>query len=50
AVIRDTDVAARLRDAGFEVQNRGRADFRRLMEADTALWGGFIRQANIRQD
>ncbi|MDB5376597.1 MAG: tripartite tricarboxylate transporter substrate binding protein [Rubritepida sp.] len=50
AALRDTDVSARLRGAGFEMRDRGRAEFRRVMEADTALWGGFIRQANIRQD
>ncbi|MES2713529.1 MAG: tripartite tricarboxylate transporter substrate binding protein [Pseudomonadota bacterium] len=48
AGIGDTDVTARLHAAGFQVQNRGRAAFRRVMEADTALWGGFIREANIR--
>lgn len=50
AAIRDTDAAARLTGAGYELRPRGRDGFRRVMEADTALWGGFIRQANIRQD
>jgi tripartite-type tricarboxylate transporter receptor subunit TctC len=48
AGIGDSDVTARLHGAGFQVQNRGRVAFRRVMEADTALWGSFIREANIR--
>lgn len=47
AILREPEVAARLRTAGFEVQGRGRAAYRALMEADTRLWGGFIRQAGI---
>jgi hypothetical protein len=29
---------------------QGRADFRRQMETDSALWGGFIRDAGIRME
>jgi tripartite-type tricarboxylate transporter receptor subunit TctC len=50
AALGDTDVRGRLLGAGYEMRDRGRAEFRRVMEADTTLWGGFIRQANIRQD
>lgn len=49
-VLQDGEVQARLRTAGFDPKAEGRASFRALMEADTRLWGGFIRQANIRQD
>jgi tripartite-type tricarboxylate transporter receptor subunit TctC len=48
--LRDPDARARLQGVGYELRDRGRAVFRQVMEADTALWGGFIRQANIRQD
>ncbi len=50
AALRDPDARARLQGAGYAMRDQGRAEFRRVMEADTALWGGFIRQANIRQD
>jgi tripartite-type tricarboxylate transporter receptor subunit TctC len=50
AVIAEPGVTARLMAAGFEVRNRGRAEFRRDMEADAALWGGFIRDAGIRME
>jgi hypothetical protein len=50
AALRDGDARARLQATGYEVRDLGRAAFRQVMEADTALWGGFIRQANIRQD
>ena len=47
-LLREEAVANRLRGAGFEVQPRGRAEYRAVMEADTALWGGFIERAGIR--
>jgi tripartite-type tricarboxylate transporter receptor subunit TctC len=50
AVVATPEVTARLLAAGFEVRNRGRADFRRQMETDSALWGGFIRDAGIRME
>jgi len=50
AVVATAEVTARLIAAGFEVRNRGRADFRRQMETDSALWGGFIRDAGIRME
>ena len=50
ALLRNEQVASRLRTAGFEVQPRGREAFRSVMEADTRLWGGFIRQAGIRME
>ncbi|WP_421988750.1 Bug family tripartite tricarboxylate transporter substrate binding protein [Roseococcus sp.] len=50
AAVAEPEVTARLVAAGFEVRNRGRADFRRQMEADSALWGGFIRDAGIRME
>jgi tripartite-type tricarboxylate transporter receptor subunit TctC len=50
AVVAESGVTARLLAAGFEIRNRGRADFRRQMEADSALWGGFIRDAGIRME
>jgi tripartite-type tricarboxylate transporter receptor subunit TctC len=48
--LRDAGAHARLEGAGYEARDLDRAAFRRLMEADTALWGAFIRQANIRQE
>ena len=50
AVVADNEVSERLHAAGFEVRNRGRAEYRRNMEADAALWGGFIRDAGIRME
>ncbi|TCH98110.1 tripartite tricarboxylate transporter substrate binding protein [Roseococcus sp. SYP-B2431] len=50
ALLRDEAVANRLRTAGFEVQPRGRAAYRAVMEADTTLWGGFIQRAGIRTE
>ncbi|HEY4252359.1 MAG TPA: tripartite tricarboxylate transporter substrate binding protein [Roseomonas sp.] len=50
AALRDEGARSRLLNAGFEVQARGRTEFRQVMEADTTLWGGFIRDANIRMD
>jgi len=50
AVVAEPAVTARLLAAGFEIRNRGRAEFRRQMEADSALWGGFIRDAGIRME
>jgi tripartite-type tricarboxylate transporter receptor subunit TctC len=49
-LLREKAVASRLRTAGFEVKGQGRAGFRALMEADTRLWGGFIRRAGIRME
>jgi len=50
AAVATPEVTARLLSAGFEIRNRGRADFRRQMEADSTLWGGFIRDAGIRME
>ena len=49
-LLREEAVAGRLRAAGFEMQGQGRAGFGALMEADTRLWGGFIRRAGIRME
>ena len=50
ALLRNEQVTNRLQTAGFEVQPRGREAFRAVMEADTQLWGGFIRRAGIRME
>jgi tripartite-type tricarboxylate transporter receptor subunit TctC len=49
-IVADKEVSEKLSSAGFEIRNRGRAEYRRQMEADTALWGNFIRDAKIQID
>ena len=50
SVIQQPDVAARLQGAGFEVEGRPPAQFKRYLQEEMTRWGTVIKDAGLRTD
>lgn len=50
SVIKQPDVAARLQGAGFEVEGRPPAQFKRYLQEEMTRWGTVIKDAGLRTD
>ncbi len=50
AVLREPDVAARMRDAGFDLAGGSPEQFARVIAAESARWAPVIRQIGLRLD